>query len=345
MARLPTPGGDGGVWGDVLNAFLGVSHNTDGTLQPGAVQQAGAIMSSQAGAAGGVASLNGSGVVPTGQLGSGSATNSTFLRGDGSWAAPSGGLLASNNLSDVSNTTTARNNLNASQGLVPTAVKTGTYTAAAGDFVPVDTSSGSVTVTLPTAPADKSRIEIKMINTGGNNTVTINTGGSDVFNKTGGSTSATLSILNQAVLLQYASSSAIWYVQGDDTPLSQLDLRYGKLSGATYTGAVVPAVVPLTDAATIAVNAALGNDFRVTLGGNRTLGNPTNPADGQRIIVQVTQDGTGTRTLGYDTAYEFSSSLVSPTLSTAAGTTDVLGFIYNGAKAKWLFVAFVNGFS
>lgn len=31
MARLPTPGGDEGAWGDVLNEYLEVEHNTDGT--------------------------------------------------------------------------------------------------------------------------------------------------------------------------------------------------------------------------------------------------------------------------------------------------------------------------
>lgn len=31
MSRLPTPGGDDGTWGDVLNDFLGVEHNSDGT--------------------------------------------------------------------------------------------------------------------------------------------------------------------------------------------------------------------------------------------------------------------------------------------------------------------------
>src|SRR5580765_6902526 len=33
MARLPTPGGDDGNWGDILNAFLNVGHNSDGTLK------------------------------------------------------------------------------------------------------------------------------------------------------------------------------------------------------------------------------------------------------------------------------------------------------------------------
>ena len=123
----------------------------------------------------------------------------------------------------------------AAQGLTPTAVKTNAsspYSAAVGDFVPVDTTSGNVTVTLPTAPADKTRIGVKHIIQGGANTVSITSGGSDVFNKAGGSTSLTLSLLNQGVLLQYASSSAIWYVQADDLPLSLL----AQLASPAFTG-------------------------------------------------------------------------------------------------------------
>lgn len=37
MARLPTPGGDDGTWGGVLNDFLNVAHNADGTLKTSAV--------------------------------------------------------------------------------------------------------------------------------------------------------------------------------------------------------------------------------------------------------------------------------------------------------------------
>lgn len=37
MSRLPTPGGDNGTWGAVLNDYLSVSHNTDGTLKASAV--------------------------------------------------------------------------------------------------------------------------------------------------------------------------------------------------------------------------------------------------------------------------------------------------------------------
>lgn len=33
MARLPTPGSDDGAWGNLLNEYLSVEHNTDGTLK------------------------------------------------------------------------------------------------------------------------------------------------------------------------------------------------------------------------------------------------------------------------------------------------------------------------
>jgi hypothetical protein len=117
------------------------------------------------------------------------------------------------------------------------------------------------------------------------------------------------------------------------------------LAGAQFTGYLAPAVSDLTDGADIAVNAALGNDFRLTLGGDHLLSNPTNPLDGQTIKVQVTQGGSGSSTLSYGTAYLFSSGLPSPTLSTAAGDLDLLEFCYNAALAKWLLIRFVKGFA
>lgn len=37
MARKPTPGSDDGTWGDILNSYLDVAHNIDGTLKNGVV--------------------------------------------------------------------------------------------------------------------------------------------------------------------------------------------------------------------------------------------------------------------------------------------------------------------
>jgi hypothetical protein len=92
--------------------------------------------------------------------------------------------------------------------------------------------------------------------------------------------------------------------------------------------------VALTDAATVAVDASLSNVFTLTLGGNRTLGQPTNPKDGQGLTIFITQDGTGSRTLVYHADWLFPGG-VDPTLSTAIGAEDVLSAVYNGATTKW----------
>ena len=65
----------------------------------------------------------------------------------------------------------------------------------------------------------------------------------------------------------------------------------------------------LTDGATIAVNAALSNNFTVTIAGNRTLSNPSNLVAGQILNFQITQDATGNRTLAFGTNYNGAISL------------------------------------
>lgn len=100
------------------------------------------------------------------------------------------------------------------------------FNAAINTLIPVDTTSGSVVLTLPTGVADKSVIAIKHVIQGGTSTVTYNTSGGDVFNKASGSTSGTLTLVSQAVILQYQLANGIWYVLTDDLPLSQLDARY-----------------------------------------------------------------------------------------------------------------------
>lgn len=89
MPRLPNPGGDSGAWGGILNDFLAVEHNTDGTLkQSDAIS--GAVQSSDIGQPSGIASLGATGLVPTTQLGGSGASGSTFLRGDQTWVTPPG---------------------------------------------------------------------------------------------------------------------------------------------------------------------------------------------------------------------------------------------------------------
>lgn len=125
----------------------------------------------------------------------------------------------------------ATNGIDYTAGFIPTAVKTGAYTLANNDLVTTDASGGTVPLALPAAPPNGTREIVKMVTTTGTNATTIAAGGSDVFNKTGGVTSITLTTLNQAVNLEYYSG--IWYVYAGELSLASLDLRYSPLAGST----------------------------------------------------------------------------------------------------------------
>ncbi|MBT2326136.1 hypothetical protein J7E62_27790 [Variovorax paradoxus] len=89
----------------------------------------------------------------------------------------------------------------------------------------------------------------------------------------------------------------------------------------------------LTDGASIAVDASLSNNFSVTLGGNRTLANPTNLTAGMVLNFTIDQDGTGSRTLAYGSAYKFPGG-TAPTLSTAASAKDFMSCYYDGTVLR-----------
>ena len=100
----------------------------------------------------------------------------------------------------------------------------------------------------------------------------------------------------------------------------------GKLDTAqSFTAAQRGTVSALTDGATITPDFAVANNFSVTLGGNRTLANPSNLTAGQSGVIVVTQDATGSRTLAYGSQWKFSNG-TAPTLTTTASAVDVLAY-------------------
>jgi hypothetical protein len=113
----------------------------------------------------------------------------------------------------------------------------------------------------------------------------------------------------------------------------------------TFADTLDLSVQTLTDAATINVDAATSNKFHVTLGGNRTLANPTNAVDGRLVIFRLQQDATGNRVVTWGSDYRFGGDLAAANvvLSTAANITDRIAFEYHAADGKWDCVSFVRG--
>ena len=107
---------------------------------------------------------------------------------------------------------------------------------------------------------------------------------------------------------------------------------YAALAGAEFTGPVSVSFETLTDAATISTNALLGNNFIVTLGGNRVLANPTGLKDGGVYRFWIKQDATGSRTLSFGSYFKWAGG-TAPTLSTGASKLDVVTAQYNAALA------------
>jgi hypothetical protein len=93
----------------------------------------------------------------------------------------------------------------------------------------------------------------------------------------------------------------------------------------SFTVAQRGAVSALTDGATITPDFAAANNFSVTLGGNRTLANPTNLTAGQSGVIKISQDGTGSRTLAYGSYFKFPQG-TAPTLTTTASAVDILAY-------------------
>lgn len=110
------------------------------------------------------------------------------------------------------------------------------------------------------------------------------------------------------------------------------------LTPVALFGAAAPVVLPY--AATI--TPAGGINFEVTLTGNATLAAPTGFLPGQSGVIEVKQDATGGRQLGYASGYDFGGFGV-PVLSAAPGKSDFIFYTVNSAGK--LRCTYVTGFT
>ena len=106
-----------------------------------------------------------------------------------------------------------------------------------------------------------------------------------------------------------------------------------------------PRVATVAYAASLTLDCATADVFKVTLTGNVTIAF-SNAVDGQKIEVRLTQDATGARTVTWDSAIAYGTDLTSAlALATTTGNKqDKFGFEYDSTAAQYQMVSCARGF-
>ena len=226
-------------------------------------------------------------VGPQGPPGETGATGATGASGNGS-----GDMVKTENLSGLSNYTTARSNLGLGSAalLASSAVFQVSNNLSEGNATTMRTNLGLGTAALLSPAANINSI----------------LGAADY--------AAVRTLLSLTGIATMAETTTAEFLA--NTADRVLTTDQVNAAGAIYA---------LTDAATVAIDGALGLNFSLTIGGNRTLGAMTNPIVGRSGYIYVTQDGTGSRTLAYHANYKWAGG-VAGVLSTAAGAIDRIGY-------------------
>ena len=179
------------------------------------------------------------------------------------------------------------------------------------DGTEIDLSSGDLTVDVAgdiTLDADGGNVQIA---DGGTALLDIANSSSDVIIKP-------LVDAKDIIIHQYDGTSLVEFNDG---------------GYSSFTSAALNPEATLTDASTISWNALTQPVAKVTLGANRTLGAASGGVAGHFVSLLIIQDGTGSRTVTFNAAYEFKDD-TAPTLTTTAAKGDLFVFRYNGSK--WL---------
>ena len=144
-------------------------------------------------------------------------------------------------------------------------------------------------------------------------------GGTEILNITNSS--------SDVVIKPIVDAKDLIFQQRDGTEV----MRIEDGAHASFAAAAVNPEATLTDASTISWNVLTSPVAKVTLGANRTLGAGSGGIAGQFVSLLVIQDGTGSRTLSFNAAYEFKDD-TAPTLTSTAAKGDLFVFRYNGSK-------------
>jgi len=209
-------------------------------------------------------------------------------------------------------------------------------------------ASGGTQITFTTAPASGASIFIVEISGAVGGPLDSDLNGSELILDADGDTSITADTDDQIDIkianadhVKLTSSSGDTVLQpmvdAKDIIIKQYDgtelVNFNDGAYSSFTSAALNPEATLTDGATPSWNALTQPVAKITIAGNRTIGAASGGVAGQFISLLIIQDGTGSRTMTWNAAYEFKDD-TAPTLTTTAAKGDLFVFRYNGSK--WL---------
>ena len=277
----------------------------------------------------------------------------------GGVAVPSGSVITSiNNVTTSINTViTSINNATTSINTVLAATSSALATSISNSNTNITTNTNAIT-SINTVLANVSALTtvnaaaITSINTviantssalatsisNSNTNITTNTNAITSINNVTTSINTVLAATSSALAtsignhLPLAGGTLTGIVSGTDIYVSAIAIGVNTLLGKDLhiEAAAVADIVSLTDGANISVDFNAGQNFHLTLAGNRTLDNPTNCVPGQVGSIFISQDGS--KTLAYGTSWEFIGG-TAPTLTTGAAAIDRLDYIVRTSTA------------
>ena len=207
-------------------------------------------------------------------------------------------------------------------------------------------ASGGTQITFSTAPASGASIFIVEISGAVGGPLDSDLNGNELILDADGDTSITADTDDQIDIkianadhVKLTSSSGDTVIQpttdAKDIIIKQFDgnelVNFNDGAYSKFTAMAYFPEATLTDGSSIDWNVLTSPVAKVTLAGNRTLNAATGAQAGQFVSLLIIQDGTGSRTVTFNAAYEFKDD-TAPTLTTTAAKGDLFVFRYNGSK-------------